>query len=47
MDGSVFVKKISFKMPGFSFSFQLDGGFYIIPINKTASKKIRTLICYM
>ena len=40
MDGSVFKKKLSFKMLGLTFSSKLDWGSYIISIAKTASKKI-------
>ena len=43
-DGSVGKKNLSFKMPGLTFSFKLDWGFYIISIAKTASKKIGALI---
>ena len=44
MDGSIFEKKLSFKMLGLTFSSKLDWGSYIIFISKTASKKIGTLI---
>ena len=44
MDGSVFEKKLSFKMLGLTFSSKLDWGSYIIFISNTASKKIGTLI---
>ena len=44
MNGSVLVKKSSFKMLGLTFSSKLDWGSYIISIAKTASKKIRALI---
>ena len=48
MDGSILEKKSSFnKMLGLTFSSKLDWGSYIIPIAKTASKKIRALICSM
>ena len=40
MDGSVLEEKSSFKMLGLTFSSKLDWGSYIIPIAKTASKKI-------
>ena len=40
MDGSVFEKKLSFKILGVTFSSTLDWGTYIISIAKTASKKI-------
>ena len=45
MDGSVLEKKLSFKMLGLSFSSKLDWGSYVISVTKTASKKIRALIC--
>ena len=44
MDGSVFEEKSSLKMLGLSFSSELDWGSYIVPITKTASKKIGALI---
>ena len=44
MDCSVFEEKSSFKMLGLTFSSQLDWSSYIIPIAKTASKKIGALI---
>ena len=44
MDGSVLEEKSSFKMLGLTFSSELDWGFYIISIAKTASKKIGALI---
>ena len=44
IDGPVLEKKSSFKMPGLTFSSKLDCGSYIIPIAKTASKKIGALI---
>ena len=44
MDGSVLEEKSSFKMLGLVFSSKLDWGSYIIPIAKTASKKLRALI---
>ena len=47
MDGSVLEEKSSFKMLGLTFSSKLDWGSYIISIAKTASKKIRALICSM
>ena len=47
MDGSVLEEKSSFKMLGLTFSSKLDWGSYIICIAKTASKKIRALICSM
>ena len=42
-DGSVLDEKSAFKMLGLTFSSKLDWGSYIIPIAKTASKKIRAL----
>ena len=45
MDGSVIEEKSSFKMLKLTFSSKLDWGSYIISIAKTASKKIRALIC--
>ena len=47
MDGAVLVEKSYFKMLGLLFSSKLDWGSDIIPIAKTASKKIRALICSM
>ena len=44
MDGSVLEEKSPFKMPGLTFSSELDWGSYIITIAKTASKKIGALI---
>ena len=44
MDGSVLEEKSSFKMLGLTFSSKLDFRSYIIPIAKTASKKIGALI---
>ena len=44
MDGSVLEEKSSFKMPGSTFSSQLDWGSYIISIAKTAPEKIGALI---
>ena len=44
MDGSVFEEKSSLKMLGLSFSSELHWGSYIVPIAKTASKKIGALI---
>ena len=44
MDGSFLEEKSSFKMLGLTFSSELDWGSYIIPIAKTASKKIGALI---
>ena len=44
MDGSVPEEKISFEMPGLTFSSKLDWGSYIVSIAKTASKKIGALI---
>ena len=44
MDGSVLEEKSSFKMPGLTFSSNLDWGCYIISIVKTAPKKIWALI---
>ena len=43
-DGSVFVKKSSFKVIGLTFSSKLDWGYYIICIVKSASKNIIVLI---
>ena len=47
MDESVLEEKASFKMLELISSSKLDWGSYIISIAKTASKKIRTLICSM
>ena len=47
MEWSVPEKKSSFKMLGLRFSCKLDWGSYIISIAKTASKKVRALICSM
>ena len=47
MDESILEEKSSFKMLGLTFSSKVDWGSYIISIAKTASKKIRTFICYM
>ena len=44
IDGSVLEEKSSFKMLQLTFSSKLDWGSYIIPIAKTASKKIGALI---
>ena len=44
MDGSVFEKKLSFKLLGLTFSSKLDLGSYIISIAKTSLKKIEALI---
>ena len=44
MDGTVNGEKPSFKMLVLIFSSKLDWGSYIIPIAKTASKKLRALI---
>ena len=44
MDGSILEEKTSFKMLGLTFSSKLDCGSYIVPIAKTASKKIGALI---
>ena len=44
MDGSFLGENSSFKVLGLTFSSKLDWGSYIIPIAKTASKKIRALI---
>ena len=46
MDGSVLEEKLSFKILRLT-SSKLDCGSYIIAIAKTASKKIRALICSM
>ena len=47
MNRSVVEEKLSFKMIGLTFSSKLDWDSYIIPIAKTASKKIGDLICSM
>ena len=47
MDESVLEEKASFKMLELISSSKLDWGSYIISVAKTASKKIRTLICSM
>ena len=47
MDRSVLEEKSSFKMLGLTFSSKLDWDSYIISIAKTASKKMRALICSM
>ena len=47
MDGSVLEEKSSCKMLGLTFSCKLDLGSFIISIAKTASRKIRVLICSM
>ena len=47
MDRSVLEEKSSFKMLGLTFSSKLDWGSYVIPIAKTASKKIGALIYSM
>ena len=43
----LFLRKTSFKILGLTFSSKLDWGSEIISIAKTASKKIRVLICSM
>ena len=45
MDGSVLEEKSSFKMLGLTFSPKFDWSPYVISVAKTASKKIRALIC--
>ena len=45
MDGPVLEEKSFLKMLELTFSSKLDWGSYIICIAKTASKKIRALIC--
>ena len=45
MDGYLLGEKSSFKMLGLTFSSKLNWGSYIISIAKTASKKIKDLIC--
>ena len=47
IEGSVLEEKSSFKTLGLTFSPKLVWGSYIISIVKTASKKIRSLICSM
>ena len=47
MDGSPLEEKLSFKMLGLTVSSKLDWSSYIIPIAKTATKKIEVLICSM
>ena len=47
VDGSVLKEKSFFKMLGLSFSFKLDWVSYIVCIAKTASNKIKALICSM
>ena len=47
MDGTVLEEKSSFKILGLNFSSKLDWGSYISSITKTASKKIRDLVCAM
>ena len=44
MDGFILGEKLSSKMPRLSFSSKLNWGFYIVSIDKTASKKIGALI---
>ena len=44
MNGSVLEEKPSYKVLGLTFSSNLDWGFLIISIAKTASKKIGRLI---
>ena len=44
VDGSLLDGKASFKMLGWSSSFKLDWDYYIVSIEKTASKKIGALI---
>ena len=44
MDGSILAEKTSFKMLGLIFSSKLDWGSYIVPVARTASKKIGALI---
>ena len=44
MDGSVLDEKSYFKLLGWTFSYKLDWGSYIIFIAKSASKKMRALI---
>ena len=47
MDGSILEGKSFFKVLGLTFSSELDWGPDIISIAKSASKKIRALICSM
>ena len=47
LDSYVLGGKSSFKMLKLAFSSKLDWGTYMITIVKTASKKIRALICPM
>ena len=47
MDGSVLEEKSFFKTLGLTFSSELDWGFYIISIAKTATKKMGGLVCSM
>ena len=47
MDGSVLDEKSSFKMPGLSFSSELNWDSYIVSTAKSACKKIITLICFL
>ena len=47
IEGSVFEENSFFKMLGLTFFSKLDWGSYITSIAKTASKKIRALICSM
>ena len=47
MDRSFLEEKSSFKILGLTFSSKLNWGSYIISFAKTASKKIRALICSM
>ena len=44
MNVSVLEEKLSFKLLGLTFSYQLNWGSYIISVAKTASEKIRALI---
>ena len=46
-NGFVLDEKSSFKMPGLTFSSELDWGSYIVSIATTASKKIGALVCSM
>ena len=43
MNGSVLEEKSFIKMLGLTLSSTLDWGSYIIPIAKTASKKVRSM----
>ena len=47
IDRTVLEEKSYFKVLGLTFSSKLDWGSYIICIAKTASKRIRALICSM